>query len=72
MPRGVADEAPWTGVIVDLPSLAPRRDRGGSSTRDDNGSVSRVAPEGVAADARRGRLAVTSMQGNTLYLLPLP
>jgi len=31
-----------------------------------------TSPAGVAVDTRRGRLAVTSMQGNALYLLPLP
>lgn len=30
-----------------------------------------VSPAGVAADTRRGRLAVTSMQDNAFYLLPL-
>lgn len=31
-----------------------------------------TSPAGVAVDTRRGQLAVTSMQGNALYLLPLP
>ena len=31
-----------------------------------------TSPAGVAVDTKRGRLAVTSMQDNTLYLLPLP
>jgi len=31
-----------------------------------------TAPAGVAVDTKRGRLAVTSMQGNAMYLLPLP
>jgi sugar lactone lactonase YvrE len=31
-----------------------------------------TSPAGVAVDTKRGRLAVTSMQNNTLYLLPLP
>jgi hypothetical protein len=30
-----------------------------------------TSPAGIAVDTRRDRLAVTSMQGNTLYLLPL-
>lgn len=30
-----------------------------------------TSPAGVAVDTRRHRLAVTSMQGNTMYLLPL-
>jgi len=30
-----------------------------------------TSPAGVAVDTRRDRLAVTSMQGNSLYLLPL-
>jgi len=30
-----------------------------------------TSPAGVAVDTRRSRLAVTSMQGNTMYLLPL-
>jgi len=30
-----------------------------------------TSPAGVAVDTRRGRLAVTSMQDNTMYLLPL-
>jgi sugar lactone lactonase YvrE len=29
------------------------------------------SPAGIAVDTRRGRLAVTSMQGNAFYLLPL-
>jgi sugar lactone lactonase YvrE len=31
-----------------------------------------TSPAGVAVDTKRERLAVTSMQNNTLYLLPLP
>lgn len=31
-----------------------------------------TSPAGIAVDTRRGRLAVTSMQENALYLLPLP
>ena len=31
-----------------------------------------TSPAGIAVDTRRGRLAVTSMQGNALYLVPLP
>ena len=31
-----------------------------------------TSPAGVAIDTRRHRLAVTSMQGNALYLMPLP
>ena len=31
-----------------------------------------TSPAGVAVDTKRGRLAVTSMQNNALYLLPLP
>lgn len=31
-----------------------------------------TSPAGVAVDTRRDRLAVTSMQGNALYLVPLP
>jgi sugar lactone lactonase YvrE len=31
-----------------------------------------TSPAGVAVDTKRGRLAVTSMQGNAMYLLPLP
>lgn len=30
-----------------------------------------TSPAGVAVDTKRSRLAVTSMQGNTMYLLPL-
>lgn len=31
-----------------------------------------VSPTGLAVDTRRDRLAVTSMQGNALYLMGLP
>ena len=31
-----------------------------------------TSPAGIAVDTRRGRLAVTSMRGNALYLVPLP
>lgn len=31
-----------------------------------------TSPAGVAVDTKRGRLAVTSMQGDAVYLLPLP
>ncbi|GJG89605.1 hypothetical protein tb265_47860 [Gemmatimonadetes bacterium T265] len=31
-----------------------------------------TSPAGIAVDTRRGRLAVTSMQENALYLVPLP
>jgi hypothetical protein len=31
-----------------------------------------TSPAGVAVDTRRHRLAITSMQGNALYLMPLP
>jgi hypothetical protein len=31
-----------------------------------------TSPAGLAVDTRRHRLAVTSMQGNAMYLLPLP
>jgi sugar lactone lactonase YvrE len=56
-------------VVTSWDAKAVWRVRPGDEPRVLLGDV--TSPAGVAVDTRRGRLAVTSMQGNTMYLVPL-
>lgn len=56
-------------VVTSWDAKAVWRARPGESLRVLLGGV--TSPAGVAVDTKRSRLAVTSMQGNTMYLLPL-
>jgi sugar lactone lactonase YvrE len=57
-------------VVTSWDAMSVYRARPGDSLRVLLTDV--TSPAGVAVDTRRGRLAVTSMQNNALYLLPLP
>jgi len=57
-------------VVTSWDAMSVYRARPGDSLRVLLTDV--TSPAGVAVDTKRGRLAVTSMQNNTLYLLPLP
>jgi len=57
-------------VVTSWDAMSVYRARPGDSLRVLLTDV--TSPAGVAVDTRRGRLAVTSMQKNALYLLPLP
>jgi sugar lactone lactonase YvrE len=57
-------------VVTSWDAMSVYRARPGDSLRVLLTDV--TSPAGVAVDTRRGRLAVTSMQGNAMYLLPLP
>lgn len=56
-------------VVTSWDAKAVWRARPGDSLRVLLGGV--TSPAGVAVDTKRERLAVTSMQGNSMYLLPL-
>ena len=56
-------------VVTSWDTKSVYRARPGDSLRVLLGGV--TSPAGVAVDTKRGRLAVTSMQGNTMYLVPL-
>lgn len=56
-------------VVTSWDAKSVYRARPGDSLRVLLGDV--TSPAGVAVDTKRSRLAVTSMQGNTMYLLPL-
>ena len=57
-------------VVTSWDAMSVYRARPGDSLRVLLTDV--TSPAGVTVDTKRGRLAVTSMQNNTLYLLPLP
>jgi sugar lactone lactonase YvrE len=57
-------------VVTSWDAMSVYRARPGESLRVLMTDV--TSPAGVAVDTRRGRLAVTSMQDNAMYLLPLP
>lgn len=57
-------------VVTSWDAMSVYRARPGDSLRVLLTDV--TSPAGVAVDTKRGRLAVTSMQKNALYLLPLP
>ncbi len=57
-------------VVTSWDAMSVYRARPGDSLRVLLTDV--TSPAGVAVDTRRDRLAVTSMQKNALYLLPLP
>ncbi len=57
-------------VVTSWDAMSVYRARPGDSLRVLLTDV--TSPAGVAVDTRRGRLAVTSMQDNAMYLLPLP
>ena len=57
-------------VVTSWDAMSVYRARPGDSLRVLLTDV--TSPAGVAVDTKRGRLAVTSMQDNTMYLLPLP
>jgi len=57
-------------VVTSWDAMSVYRARPGDSLRVLLTDV--TSPAGVAVDTKRGRLAVTSMQDNAMYLLPLP
>lgn len=57
-------------VVTSWDAMSVYRARPGDSLRVLLTDV--TSPAGVAVDTRRGRLAVTSLRDNAMYLLPLP
>lgn len=57
-------------VVTSWDAMSVYRARPGDSLRVLLTDV--TSPAGVAVDTKRAQLAVTSMQGNAMYLLPLP